>query len=181
MVRGTRVLLHDHHHLRQITERIIGTGIDILDRRRMARMVAGDTACASAPDAQRLARLSRRILSGAELDCPEFKLAASSSDLWSADMVGFLANRWTAKEAAYKALYPYHEARWKELSLLKGQPGQPKKPVLIFHPHSHITLHVSLSHDGPYTIASVLATSSSSPDSPGHHTITTGRTHSVVL
>jgi phosphopantetheinyl transferase (holo-ACP synthase) len=95
-------------------------------------------------------------------------------------------SRWTTKEAAYKALYPVHRAGWKELSLLKGESSQPKKPVLLFHPssapssgstsdsdhyqlHPHISLLVSISHDGPFTIASVLANSSSSSASTEHH------------
>jgi hypothetical protein len=75
-------------------------------------------------------------------------------------------SRWTTKEAAYKALYPVHQAGWKERSLLKGKSSQTKQLVLLFHPssapssgytldsyhyqlHPHISLLISISHDGP--------------------------------
>ncbi|KAH9457792.1 hypothetical protein Pst134EB_010105 [Puccinia striiformis f. sp. tritici] len=146
-------------------QRIIGIGIDLLDRRRLSRILMKSE--------KTRARLTRRILSGREQTCSEWTaLAEVDSD--STALVSFLANRWTAKEAAYKALYPLHTPTWKQLSLLKHS----KKPCLLFHPsdasvdtnsdqlnqHPHISLLVSISHDGPFTIASVLASSDQLPE-----------------
>ncbi|KAH9446504.1 hypothetical protein MJO28_016467 [Puccinia striiformis f. sp. tritici] len=146
-------------------QHIIGIGIDLLDRRRLSRILMKSE--------ETRARLTRRILSGRERMSSEWTaLAEVDSD--STALVSFLANRWTAKEAAYKALYPFHTPTWKQLSLLKHS----KKPCLLFHPsdadvdtdsdqpdpHPHISLLVSISHDGPFTIASVLASSDQLPE-----------------
>ncbi|KAA1083781.1 hypothetical protein PGT21_006636 [Puccinia graminis f. sp. tritici] len=171
---------------------ILGLGIDILDRSRLARLLV-KKARPSQQQPQRSirTRLAERILSGRERDSVEWqavleKDAASGSDgaTPSTELVSYLANRWTAKEAAYKALYPGYQPSWKELSLLKGVASQPKKPVLLFHPssspssgsrsdpyqlHPHITLLVSIAHDGPFTVASVIANSSSSSSASTEH------------
>ncbi|KAH9468533.1 hypothetical protein MJO29_004942 [Puccinia striiformis f. sp. tritici] len=148
-------------------QRIIGIGIDLLDRRRLSRILMKSE--------KTRARLTQRILSGQEQMSSEWTaLAEVDSD--STALVSFLANRWTAKEAAYKALYPLHTPTWKQLSLIKHS----KKPCLRFHPsdadvdadadsdqlnqHPHISLLVSISHDGPFTIASVLASSDRLPE-----------------
>lgn len=80
-------------------------------------------------------------------------------------------NRWAAKEAAYKALYPAYRATWKELQLIKEGP----KPTLVFKPKEPTradegaligalapaspppSLLLSLSHDADLLIAYVIA------------------------
>ncbi|POW04842.1 hypothetical protein PSHT_11077 [Puccinia striiformis] len=143
-------------------QRIIGIGIDLLDRRRLSRILMKSE--------KTRARLTRRILSGREQTCSEWTaLAEVDSD--STALVSFLAN---SQGSRYKALYPLHTPTWKQLSLLKHS----KKPCLLFHPsdasvdtdsdqlnqHPHISLLVSISHDGPFTIASVLASSDQLPE-----------------
>ncbi|KNZ60850.1 uncharacterized protein VP01_1490g1 [Puccinia sorghi] len=80
----------------------------------------------------------------------------------SASSLPFLTSRWTAKEAAYKALYPTHNPSWKHLALLPGPPHAPRKPQLRFlnNNPNNVQLLVSISHDGNFTIASVFAYSS---------------------
>lgn len=78
-------------------------------------------------------------------------------------MLSAHTHRWTAKEAAYKALYPLMRLSWKDLSVTKGPDGL--KPHLIFSEESraHLTLeypprlHLSVSHDGDYVISFVVA------------------------
>ncbi|KAK7061665.1 4'-phosphopantetheinyl transferase [Favolaschia claudopus] len=74
----------------------------------------------------------------------------------------FIAVRWAVKEAAYKALYPYHKPTWKQLSYHGFQNG--RKPALVYTPQAPSDentknwgpIHVSVSHDGDYVFASVL-------------------------
>ncbi|KAI9609515.1 hypothetical protein H4Q26_007472 [Puccinia striiformis f. sp. tritici PST-130] len=148
-------------------QRIIGIGIDLLDRRRLSRILMKSE--------KTRARLTRRILSGREQTCSEWTaLAEVDSD--STALVSFLANRcagfplgyplslslpyhshlsvfflfslyggagirWTAKEAAYKALYPLHTPTWKQLSLLKHS----KKPCLLFIPPMPVSIPIRTS------------------------------------
>ena len=75
--------------------------------------------------------------------------------------------RWTAKEAAYKALYPVVKPTWKDLVVRKLE----KKPILEFSPsflsnsslqHSfdgsldQLKMHLSVSHDGDLMVAYVV-------------------------
>ncbi|THH12630.1 hypothetical protein EW146_g7515 [Bondarzewia mesenterica] len=74
----------------------------------------------------------------------------------------FLAVRWAVKEAAYKALYPVVKPTWKELTFVRSG-SKSLKPVLQYQPLNiedavrigH--LHASVSHDGEYVFATVLA------------------------
>lgn len=68
----------------------------------------------------------------------------------------FLTVRWTIKEAAYKALFPLYKPTWKDLTVSKV-PADGGKPCLAFEGSAKVKLHVSVSHDGEYTIANVLA------------------------
>lgn len=79
-------------------------------------------------------------------------------------------HRWTAKEAAYKALYPRMQLSWKDLSVTKDTDGV--KPHLIFSVENQARhtfddpprLHLSVSHDGDYVISFVVAEASSTPE-----------------
>jgi len=65
------------------------------------------------------------------------------------------------KEAAYKALYPDVKPTWKELTYL-GLSSNGKKPTLSYGSSSQdsggkfSSIHVSVSHDGDYTVAYVI-------------------------
>jgi len=65
------------------------------------------------------------------------------------------------KEAAYKALYPDIKPTWKELTYL-GLSSNGKKPTLSYSSSSQDSsrkfgsIHVSVSHDGDYTMAYVV-------------------------
>lgn len=91
--------------------------------------------------------------------------------------------RWTSKEALYKSLYPNYKLNWKDICISKLDPSP--KPILTFSeewfernrnqaPDSTSTdssftnlssssedslprLHLSVSHDGEYVIAYVVA------------------------
>lgn len=80
-----------------------------------------------------------------------------------------MISRWTAKEATYKALYPYYVPIWKELSIIK--PSGSPKPTLVLNqtrgtrieagevkkdPLEGAKFHLSVSHDGEYVISNVL-------------------------
>lgn len=75
-------------------------------------------------------------------------------------------NRWTAKEAAYKALYPTIVPRWSDLTVSKQGP----RPILSLSPSfvavssrppkvdpALLRLHLSVSHDADLMIAYVVA------------------------
>lgn len=73
--------------------------------------------------------------------------------------------RWTAKEAAYKALYPALVPRWSDLTVSKQGP----KPILSLSTSclnfvrpptvdpDRVRLHLSVSHDADLMVAYVVA------------------------
>ncbi|KAH9808910.1 4'-phosphopantetheinyl transferase superfamily [Melampsora americana] len=157
---------------------IIGVGIDILNINRLNRLLENSFS-------SRL-RFIKRILSSEELSSTEWKAIKLDSDSFSSSTthpreLQYLANRWAAKEAAYKALYPTFKPTWKQLSVLKDQQNQlafmsspsnlqpaffdsltSKKPIITFQPENAAKiplpdLHMSLSHDGDYVVAIVVA------------------------
>ena len=81
-----------------------------------------------------------------------------------------MLDRWTAKEALYKALYPHRKLSWKDIELLPSSTNHSLGAKLHakFTNAAPITLddmqctlstiksHVSVSHDGDYVIAMVL-------------------------
>ncbi|KAK7695631.1 hypothetical protein QCA50_000267 [Cerrena zonata] len=123
---------------------ILGVGIDIVSLRRVLALVERRSA----------SRLAHRILSP-----NEFSLWQSKTAKLSFDNERFLAVRWAVKEAAYKAMFPTYKPTWKELSYYSHNVSASQKPSLVFggQGHTNITLHVSVSHDGDYIIAQVLA------------------------
>ncbi|KAG8712074.1 hypothetical protein FRC11_001100, partial [Ceratobasidium sp. 423] len=112
---------------------ILGIGVDVCHIPRIARLAANP-------------RFSARILSPSERE--RFGLLNGDKS------VRFLAVRWAIKESAYKALYPLYKPAWKDLTFLANES---KKPVLTFHKSKEIKLHASVSHDGEYVFATVLA------------------------
>ena len=135
---------------------IIGVGIDIIHVPRVASLVAR----------RRPTKLATRILSPTELreweniSPPTSVLLSTTEPVLDAVMAGkwfrFLTVRWAIKEAAYKALFPLYKPTWKDLTVSKA-PGDGGKPTLAFRGFEEVKLHVSVSHDGEYTVASVLA------------------------
>ncbi|KIM46250.1 hypothetical protein M413DRAFT_64751 [Hebeloma cylindrosporum] len=73
----------------------------------------------------------------------------------------FLAVRWNVKEALYKAVYPTLRPTWKEITY-HGLTASGQKPSIAYHPvvqenlHKVGRIHVSVSHDGEYSYASVV-------------------------
>ncbi|KAJ1974935.1 hypothetical protein H4R34_004527 [Dimargaris verticillata] len=70
-------------------------------------------------------------------------------------LVRYLATRWAAKEAVYKALYPTHSLSWKDVAVAKRS----GKPYLHFQDpskHGINQSHLSISHDGDLVIAQVV-------------------------
>ena len=69
-----------------------------------------------------------------------------------------MANRWTAKEAAYKAAYPVYKGTWKDVSITKAEGN---RPILIHNVKKAKVemprLHLSVSHDGDYVTSFVVA------------------------
>jgi len=136
---------------------IIGIGIDIVHTARIASLVARRTPT----------KLATRILSPSELRewetlSPPVASAPVSVTERDVDMVvgekwfRFLTIRWAIKEAAYKALFPLYKPTWKDLTVSKAQEDG-DKPSLTFENSAEMKFHVSVSHDGEYTVANVLA------------------------
>jgi len=136
---------------------IIGIGIDIVHTARIVSLVARRTP----------AKLATRILSPNELrewerlSPPTSPVPVSATERDLDVIVGekwfrFLTIRWAIKEAAYKALFPLYKPTWKNLTVSKAQEDG-GKPSLRFENSTDVKLHVSVSHDGEYTVANVLA------------------------
>jgi len=126
---------------------IHGIGVDLLHVPRMATLVRR----------RGTNRVASRILSPLERDAFRQSLDGRGSN--AATVVQFLGVRWAAKEAAYKALYPLRPT-WKALTYTTFDPRTGAKPTLVLHPNSEdagLRLHVSVSHDGEYILAYVVA------------------------
>jgi holo-[acyl-carrier protein] synthase len=79
------------------------------------------------------------------------------------DPAPFLAARFAAKEAFMKALGTglRHGLSWKEIAVIKDPAGKPMlelsgKSAQIYEELGGGTLHLSLTHDGDYAVASVV-------------------------
>ncbi|GAA5824354.1 hypothetical protein JCM5353_007038 [Sporobolomyces roseus] len=132
---------------------IVGIGADLLHLPRLRSLLTRRT-----PQ-----QFASRILSKEELR--EWKERQNG---WNTkQMESYLALRWTAKEAAYKALYPHVKPTWKDLVVKKLE----KKPILEFSPlflssstarHSldsaldQLKIHLSVSHVGDMMVAYVV-------------------------
>lgn len=150
---------------------LLGVGVDLLHLTRLRAMLAR----------REPARLAARILSDEEsaqwndlaaspdqserflaLRCVAKQISSREQD---ADRSQFSTGSWTAKEAAYKALYPAIVARWADLTVSKQGP----KPILSWSTSSpkfvrpptvdpdRVRLHLSVSHDADLMVAYVLA------------------------
>ncbi|SNX83680.1 related to phospholipase A2, cytosolic [Melanopsichium pennsylvanicum] len=174
---------------------ILGIGIDILHLPRLQQFVhrrgarsKSDTVIETENGRREgLDKLAKRILCKSEQD--EYAQVTTLDSLEK-----YLATRWVAKEAAYKALYPRYVASWKDLCVHKpgtrsgapidgvnlaqseSQGHRTKKPVISFsnewkskHPGVNALpkLHLSVSHDGEYVVANVLAEDTKSLDVKG--------------
>ncbi|KWU47198.1 4'-phosphopantetheinyl transferase [Rhodotorula sp. JG-1b] len=128
---------------------LLGVGVDLLHLTRLRAMLSR----------REPARLAARILSDEE--------RAQWNDLAASPEQSerFLALRWTAKEAAYKALYPALVPRWSDLTVSKQGP----KPILSLSTSclkfvrpptvdpDRVRLHLSVSHDADLMVAYVVA------------------------
>jgi holo-[acyl-carrier protein] synthase len=117
---------------------IHGIGVDLLHVPRMAALIHRRGAN----------RIASRILSPPE--------RSAFCRLRPEHGAVFLSVRWAVKEAAYKALYPLRPT-WKELTYTSFDPQTGSKPALVSHPDGRPRLHVSVSHDGEYILAYVVA------------------------
>jgi len=124
---------------------ILGIGVDVVHLPRIASLMVR----------RRPLKLASRILSPSE-----FQEWNSQESMRQCQ---FLAVRWAVKEATYKALYPVVKPMWKELSYRGMGPSRDgAKPSLIYEPNTIDDtkkvgrIHVSVSHDGDYVLASVL-------------------------
>ncbi|RXK38609.1 holo-[acyl-carrier-protein] synthase [Tremella mesenterica] len=123
---------------------IIGIGIDILSIERLRGVILRRGSL----------NLARRIC------CPrefiEFKALPRIEDV----QLRFLASRWTAKEAAYKAL-PFPRVTWKSLDLRYMSNGRPTLHYISRTTEEKVTLLLSLSGDAGVVVGVVVVESKS--------------------
>lgn len=138
---------------------IYGIGVDLLHVPRMALLL----------NRRGANKIASRILSPSERSafCQLWQDSGSATQFLGVRYVprrvllqiSDIANRWAVKEAAYKALYPLRPT-WKELTYTTFDPRTGSKPALVFQPDvsdQRPRLHVSVSHDGEYILAYVVA------------------------
>ncbi|GAA5885914.1 hypothetical protein JCM6882_004200 [Rhodosporidiobolus microsporus] len=134
---------------------ILGIGVDLLHLPRLRTLLSRRDPL----------RLAGRICSRAELE--EWQKTVGGGLGEASER--YLALRWAAKEAAYKALYPAFRPTWKDLEIRKID----KKPSLDFSPAfrpvdiekgsskpfspENVKMHLSVSHDADLLIAYVVA------------------------
>ncbi|KAK6539909.1 hypothetical protein TWF694_008744 [Orbilia ellipsospora] len=132
-------------------------GVDILHLPRIVSLLSRRS----------ISRFSRKILTPTEL--AEFQTLPSSSAAANLNLsvlanpqTRFLATRWAAKEAAYKAsgdIIPTTPAKWmgwKNFEIVRGSRGEPLLTLRDDKGFKMGTGKVSISHDGEYVIAMVM-------------------------
>ncbi|KAL1411708.1 hypothetical protein Q8F55_002674 [Vanrija albida] len=128
---------------------ILGIGVDILSLARIEGVIARRGA----------ARLAARICSAREL--AQFdELTGGEADTLRRAQLRFLASRWAAKEAAYKAL-PF-AVGWKQLELGYAPSGRPllalaADPAAAGKQLPPVSLLATISHDAGVLVAAVVA------------------------
>ncbi|KAF5393965.1 hypothetical protein D9757_000086 [Collybiopsis confluens] len=123
---------------------ILGIGVDVAHIPRFTAMLKR-----RGPD-----KLAQRILSDLELA----HWHASHRRDHALKDEQYLAVRWALKEAAYKAVYPTFRPTWKDITYHSlGELETASKPCLSYKSHPNLTLHCSVSHDGDYVFATVIA------------------------
>jgi holo-[acyl-carrier protein] synthase len=115
---------------------IVGLGVDLVDIARFATAL------------ERTPRLRERLFTDAERDLPVASLAA----------------RFAAKEAVAKTLGAPGNLRWHDAEVVRGDDGEPRLVVSGSVAEAAgrlgvVRWHVSLSHDGGYAVAMVVAES----------------------
>ncbi|KAK6505985.1 hypothetical protein TWF506_010912 [Arthrobotrys conoides] len=128
-----------------------GIGVDILHLPRLISLLSR----------RPTSKLTGRILTTNEL--AEFQRLSTEplnySSALSNPAIRFLATRWAAKEAAYKAstnLIPTTKEQWmgwKNFEILKGPRGEPLLTIRDGNGEKIRNGQVSISHDGEYVIA----------------------------
>ncbi|KAF3188994.1 hypothetical protein TWF106_000984 [Orbilia oligospora] len=129
-----------------------GVGVDILHLPRLLSLLSR----------RPVSKLTDRILTATEL--AEFRGLSpieppNHTYALSNPAIRFLAARWTAKEAAYKAsvnLIPTTKEQWmgwKNFEILKGPRGEPLLTIRDRGGEKIGNGQVSISHDGDYVIA----------------------------
>ncbi|KAJ3153138.1 hypothetical protein HDU89_000766 [Geranomyces variabilis] len=140
---------------------ILGLGTDIIHIPRLRALLSRHPP----------ARFARRILSPSEREAFAAKFATYNLDqplpkrededsVTQRRLVTFLAARWAAKEAAFKAMYPIWYLKFSDVSIRNMASGS-GKPYLDLNQAVAVKAnvsasHVSMSHDGDYAIAQVL-------------------------
>ncbi|KAF9055148.1 4'-phosphopantetheinyl transferase [Hymenopellis radicata] len=123
---------------------IFGLGVDLVFVPRIAALI----------QRRGSQKLASRILSPHEV-------AFLPSEHDEPSRVRFLAVRWAVKEAAYKALYPVIKPTWKDLTFIPfGGDYVGSKPYLRLTADRRGVvgdIFASVSHDGEYVMASVIA------------------------
>ncbi|KAI9209316.1 4'-phosphopantetheinyl transferase superfamily [Polychytrium aggregatum] len=139
---------------------IIGVGVDLLHLPRFAALLNRKS-----PE-----RLAKYILSSSEHQAfaatyqEETRTALLGVQFCDLQLIPpeqrsifyFLATRWTAKEAAYKALSPRYRLAWHEVTIAKDG----RRPCLLLDAQCKLAAnvsaaHLSISHDGDYAVAVV--------------------------
>ncbi len=115
-----------------MVRRILGIGIDLLSVSRFDEMVKR----------RGVEPVARRILS----------LQESMHLKMEEDQVAFLRNRFSIKEALFKACSIYTPLQWKEVTILKEN----NRPMAILENHKELCAKISLSHDGGFVAAVAL-------------------------
>ncbi|KOS14419.1 hypothetical protein Malapachy_3824 [Malassezia pachydermatis] len=128
---------------------VLGLGVDLVYLPRLRQL-----------------HLARRILAPSEA----MHFQTVSPTMAQDDCLRFLATRWTCKEATYKAVYPHLALRATDIAVHKDGGAKPtivlERPTQQYHSASgrnvsdlvaRLRFHASVSHDGDYVMASVLA------------------------
>ena len=103
--------------------------------------------------------LSSRFNSTSSVPCSKVRFIFGSCGKYRVAQTGY--GRWSLKEAAYKAMFPYVHPTWKEFTYRRFDAERHRKPKLEYRPLKATQggvgrIHCSVSHDGEYVYTSVL-------------------------
>lgn len=130
----------------------LNIGTDIVHLARIQKLM-------SHQNARKLPFLLRRILIPKEIDTfnTKFRAKVETADLYSPAAARWLAGRFAAKEALRKAVGT-SIVSWKDTYVCTAEDGKPHMVFYSRHPGSPGQIaKLSISHDGDYVTATVLA------------------------
>lgn len=128
---------------------IVGIGADLVALGRIATLMGKH-------EGRGASLLARRVLSPQEHLEMHAKVKDEARTPAEDVQTRYIAVRWAAKEAVYKAVFPRLDLTWKDISVVAGPGGKPTATILA-EGGQDVAVHLSVTHDAGLVLASAVA------------------------